>query len=631
MATWVTRLGRVPVDGQTLRNLADAGLLVTDTRRSRPLWFDGRFLTARDLQREQTYFLTRQADLAGAVGWGVAHGLWVRPGSKATGLKVEKGFGIAYGGERIVLGQDVDVDLGDLPSLDQTNRMLGFAKTPASPFRTLSGLFVLAARAVEFTANPTGAYPTRLGDERRVEDGDIVEAVLLTLVPYDLAEAPENETLRRAAAAHELFVKGKGYAPPPSTLPLAMLELDRGFVRWADAPMVRQEMGTAESDVLGLGMAPRPVRAAHFQQARQMFLDILDARRAAGLPPSFAASDYFLSLPPAGPLPAAAVDAKAMTQTFFPPSVQVDLSIIPEDELPCLVEESFLLPPIDFTASEDALAAVSVVVCLPVPRNVYRQTAAELESLEAPLSSADTIRKIRRPYPSFLRERALTAKQEAALPLTARSRWLSLIAAQSVLWYVRRRNLNYRDEVVGAKVPVLADEFQDERAMRAYLKEKGLADRYTRLKVRGSAEADLVMASMLTSRKFQESDTLLLGAVRELEKAKRLDASTAREILRRYDDEDLGEGIRRVEEEILEPETRPDGTPDPEAKKKNDAIRKKLAEAQVVPETDRILRRLKVEEQKKFMKELGRMLSDPKTSPGAVAEYIRKVMGSSAL
>ncbi len=40
------------------------GSLVIDSQRTRPLWFDGRFLAARDLQREQDYFLQRQADLS---------------------------------------------------------------------------------------------------------------------------------------------------------------------------------------------------------------------------------------------------------------------------------------------------------------------------------------------------------------------------------------------------------------------------------------------------------------------------------------------------------------------------------------------------------------------------------------
>ena len=39
------------------------GSIVLDSRRDLPLWFDGRFLAAKDLEREQDYFLQRQADL----------------------------------------------------------------------------------------------------------------------------------------------------------------------------------------------------------------------------------------------------------------------------------------------------------------------------------------------------------------------------------------------------------------------------------------------------------------------------------------------------------------------------------------------------------------------------------------
>ncbi len=65
-------------DVPTLRR---AGVLVEDTRRERPRWFDGRFLAARDLIRDQQYFLTREADLGRAAGSGVATGLHVTEGS----------------------------------------------------------------------------------------------------------------------------------------------------------------------------------------------------------------------------------------------------------------------------------------------------------------------------------------------------------------------------------------------------------------------------------------------------------------------------------------------------------------------------------------------------------------------
>ncbi len=46
-----------------LTALRASGALVPDERRERPRYFDGRFLAARDLIRDQQYFLTREADL----------------------------------------------------------------------------------------------------------------------------------------------------------------------------------------------------------------------------------------------------------------------------------------------------------------------------------------------------------------------------------------------------------------------------------------------------------------------------------------------------------------------------------------------------------------------------------------
>ena len=56
-----------------LANYVANGSAVLDSRRTRPLWFDGRFLTARDLEREQNYFLQRQADLGKAPGLSEIH------------------------------------------------------------------------------------------------------------------------------------------------------------------------------------------------------------------------------------------------------------------------------------------------------------------------------------------------------------------------------------------------------------------------------------------------------------------------------------------------------------------------------------------------------------------------------
>ena len=59
----------------------------------------------------------------------------------------------------------------------------------------------------------------------------------------------------------------------------------------------------------------------------------------------------------------------------------VDFSIIPEDELPALVEESLALPPFDLTAADETLDSSAVLVLAPIPRNEWRAVLARLNNL----------------------------------------------------------------------------------------------------------------------------------------------------------------------------------------------------------------------------------------------------------
>ena len=48
---------RVTLTADQLAIYRDNGSLIINSQRTRPYWFDGRFLAARDLAREQDYFL----------------------------------------------------------------------------------------------------------------------------------------------------------------------------------------------------------------------------------------------------------------------------------------------------------------------------------------------------------------------------------------------------------------------------------------------------------------------------------------------------------------------------------------------------------------------------------------------
>lgn len=612
------RAKRQPIDFEELRRLRRAGSVYLDTRRRRPLWFDGRFLKAQDLNRETEYLMTRQADLAVATGTGVVEGLQVeRVEGQPNRLLVRSGFGVTTDGERVVLANDLDIDVTDGAGQRSLNTRVGQLRRPAPPVRTRSGVFLLVLRALEFTANRTAAYPTDVGGERGFQDGDVIEATAVSMVPYHqpsgLAESGER---RRAEIADDLFTEQAEIDIPPGSLPLALVELSRGSVQWIDMHLVRRSMGASFSDVLGFGLVPRPLRHAHFKQYDAMLEDVLDSRRNLNAPGRFGAAEHFVSLPAAGRLPSACVDMGSFTQYFFPNAVDVEISVVPEDEIPQLVEESMLLPPIELTEDEDALASTSVLVMVPVPRRQFHTLSRRLRRVPIPLQIPG--RRVR----STLQPIDLMRKMEARLPDFSPVRpgpadrlgevsWQDLIGAQPFLWYIRRRNLSYKESVVGQVVRVMADEFTDETDMRRYQRTLGLYDDFTHLKVSGSAAADLGMVRLLTIPKFVQSETLMRSALREFEAVERLDEHSVTQVSDRFAGDTMGEGVTRLEQAI------PVDT---------DKARK-LADSRRVPEMDFIARALPTEEFTAFATALDDQLSDDGVSADALAAFIDATRG----
>src|SRR5436190_9548794 len=94
---------RVELSVLKAQEQTQAGTVVLDPRRRRPLYFDGRFLAARDLVREQDYFLQRQADLARTAGFGIVRGLQVGRAVQnqqltTDGLRIAAGHGVTPSG-----------------------------------------------------------------------------------------------------------------------------------------------------------------------------------------------------------------------------------------------------------------------------------------------------------------------------------------------------------------------------------------------------------------------------------------------------------------------------------------------------------------------------------------------------
>ncbi|MDO9437332.1 hypothetical protein [Hydrogenophaga sp.] len=506
---------REPIKADQVARLRASGVLIEDSRRERPFYFDGRFLAARDLIRDQQYFLTREADLGQASGSGVATGLFVNEGGAPQTLRVQAGHGVTPSGELVLLPRGIDVQLANIPVAEQLSAKFGLSRLPVPPLRSRTGLFVLALRPVEFTANPIGAYPTSVTGQRTVEDGDVIEATAVVLVPWQDDGAADALDARRGRAARAIFTQDMAAGVSANVLPLAMLALQNNTVVWIDEAMVRRELGADRGDLPGLGFAPRGLRLAHLMQHQAHLADVVSRSGGRGFP----ASAHFPSLPPAGPLPAGVINAQDFTQNYFPAEVDVDFSIIPEDELPALIEEALALQPIDLTASAESLDSTAVMVLAPVPRHEWRSVVARLSLGSAALATrlvkpaAPNLIAQRRPFEVLQKLRLPRGTVVVPQVTGADAEWQRL-ARLGNLWFVRRRHLAYRDDLVGSYREISgSDERELEVSLNKRITELGLTSRLEFVVQRATPAAASVVISLLAGKRLQESPVLTAAAL----------------------------------------------------------------------------------------------------------------------
>jgi len=542
----VTLSLRTLISSEQARQLREASLLVDESHRTRPRYFDGKFLSARDLTRDQAYFLARQAGFARALGPGVVEGLEVSAGASSSDLLVRPGLGYTSAGELVSLSAAVRVSLAQLFRLQTLAGQLGTLRQARPPLRNRTGLFVLGLRALEFSANPVAAYPTSLDGPRHVEEGDIIEASALTL-SY-LADAPPDRIdAMRSQLARDAFVGDALPAMPAELLPLAVLALQGDQVRWVDTHLARRAAGQAHADVLGFGFAPRLLREAHLAQYSQQLRE-LTARSLAGRP---TASQYFAALPPAGPMPAAAVNTQDFSQSWFPPGVQADLCLVPEDEIALLVEESLLLPPIDLSLNAEALAATAVAILVPVARESLMRTAARLQRrIERPVKALAAAGNVKRSPLDAMRAFEARRLFQQSTPVVEPPDgidgvWAELLAAQPQLWYTRRRNLAMRPQIEGQVVAVLNvdDDRRDLIALNRFPSE--LQPRVRQLFDRGSSSARADLARLLAADKFA-SPVLAQIVLNGLESKTKIGTAEVAEMAETLSAPGVGDGLAKL-------------------------------------------------------------------------------------
>ncbi|MBV9931288.1 MAG: hypothetical protein JO013_10125 [Alphaproteobacteria bacterium] len=539
----------------TIEDQLSTGPLILDGLRSRPRYFDGRFLTGADLTRDQDYVRQRQADMARAAGTGIIEGLEVRtmPLARGQTIRIQPGLGLTPSGDLVMVSTVRDVPLMDLPSTRQLDAALGLSEEPRVPVGRHTGLFILALRSVEFTANPIASYPRTLSGQRTFEDGDIIEATAVTLIPYPEHRGSANLGEARRHAARDIFLqRGGGRGVPQDALPLAMIALERGAVRWIDVDMVRRR--SAGSAVVDAGFAARPrsLAEAHIAQHRAHLVDLLVDMQARGPAPVFPAARQFGLLPPAGQMPAAAVqpDPLGFRQIYFPPTVAVDLAFVPTDEIGAVVEESLALPPVDLDAGADALQGTGILILVPVTRARYQRFAASLPGDTMPVPAnpgapgaqpaLDLLARIsdRRIKAAEAAERDAEAQRQADAEALKTNAWHAAfqeaVAAlphgegqPPLVWYSRRRAVAYRSRGIGAAVALAGDDIVTGNIVAANLDRLGLTKRVAAVDGKATPQAAARALALLGAPQVAESDILTAAVVSDLERAAAPEATAA--------------------------------------------------------------------------------------------------------
>jgi hypothetical protein len=419
-----------------------AQVLFVDARRSRASYFDGRFLAARDLTREQTYAMVRQADLSIARSGGIIRGLEVsRIGDSIT---ISAGAGVSGTGELASLASDLTVPIAQIPEDDRVDLSLGVARITPTPAGQRTGVYLLGVRPVEYAATPAIKYPTTPRGSAGVADGDLIEATAVTLRPFRIAGDTDDPTQLRSELARAIFL-AQSSAVPPDLVALALVYLSGGRLVWIDPFLVRREVAADDDAELGLSASSRALREAQFlQHGAQLGELVTELAANGGLP--FPASRYFRCLPAVGQLPASAIDASDFTQVYFPPQMTVQLSVVVDVELPALIEDALHQPTIDLVGGDDDFDFTYVNVLIPMPATAIGQLRLAPVTLPPVLTPPVLLRRL----PVDALREVVAARQPPPpppapgddllpepAPLLAAWRQALASVSDQMLWYVR--------------------------------------------------------------------------------------------------------------------------------------------------------------------------------------------------
>jgi ribosomal protein L7/L12 len=256
------------------------------------------------------------------------------------------------------------------------------------------------------------------------------------------------------------------------------------------------------------------------------------------------------------------------------------LSLVPEDELPALVEEALLLPPIALGVDEAVLAATPVTVFVPVARPVFEATLRQLSGGERRLPPRVTL-GLAPLKPMDLLEALVTAagrRPEPSLSALTDEGWRALLGGRRYLWYARGRQIAPRDDLFGVtspfrlpselpdepdepgepdepdepEVPDGSDRNELERNVHIWATKVGEEQALLDLRARSNDVGRDRMHGLLDELIKHGDDLLARGAMFELHQLEKINGTTVGPVQRRFAIAELGQGLARITPKLLD-------------------------------------------------------------------------------
>lgn len=421
--------------------------------------FAGRALTAPLLSAEQDHRARRVALLWRALSAGVVDGLGLAFDEAALApiasaadpppaagldlapartMQLEPGVALDAAGEELVVPSAVGFDALALPLVAPNWLLDGEAPPPARPSdgsrldsrrvgralrteladgRALPRAGLVLLQAIE-THRVDGADPfdqcerdldaEAFEDQQRQDGGRL----LFYAWPDEWLPLWAPDVAWRNRLAHALFDReaalGDARALPWMAfgVPLALVAFNAAWQPlFADrAAVVRAGGRPREADPLRRrGSGDRALWQARIEQLTEHLAE----SRAAGADIAALATEL-RRLPPAGLLPADAMDVRARVQRFFPPAIDVVATPVPLEQLDLVLEESAGLAPIDLALRE------RLQVHVPVPQALYDPDLLVVERADPSGEIGQTLARFVEARGDWLRRRqALRGKEHA--------------------------------------------------------------------------------------------------------------------------------------------------------------------------------------------------------------------------